>query len=323
MSVLLCVGTAGMSVWFSRDLGETWTRPYIESGLYLEARVWALSAHPARPGEVFAGTDSGIYRWSEATRLWTHLPSPLDGLHVWSLVQSPDDPDVLLAGTHPAGIWRSTDGARSWTPCAARFAETCVFLGRPRVTQILYDPLQRETVWAGVEIDGVHRSTDGGRTWAKIGQGLLSDDIHGVAVVPEDGRRRLFATTNKGLHLSLDDGATWTMQPLDSPWQYTRTIVPRADGEGTVFLTNGDGPPGSTGRLLRSADRGRSWQDARLPGALNSTPWTIATHPADASLMFVCSNLGQLFRSTDGGASWTRLAREFGEVRSTLWQPLG
>ncbi len=164
----------------------------------------------------------------------------------------------------------------------------------------------------------IERSTDGGRTWAKIGQGLLSDDIHGVAVVPEDGRRRLFATTNKGLHLSLDDGATWTMQPLDSPWQYTRTIVPRADGEGTVFLTNGDGPPGSTGRLLRSADRGRSWQDARLPGALNSTPWTIATHPADPSLMFVCSNLGQLFRSTDGGASWTRLAREFGEVRSTL-----
>ncbi len=163
MSVLLCVGTAGMSVWFSRDLGETWTRPYIESGLYLEARVWALSAHPARPGEVFAGTDSGIYRWSEATRLWTHLPSPLDGLHVWSLVQSPDDPDVLLAGTHPAGIWRSTDGARSWTPCAARFAETCVFLGRPRVTQILFDPLERETVWAGVEIDGVHRSTDGGQ----------------------------------------------------------------------------------------------------------------------------------------------------------------
>ena len=49
MPNLLCVGTAGMSVWFSRDDGETWIRPYIESGLYLEARVWALSAHPQRP----------------------------------------------------------------------------------------------------------------------------------------------------------------------------------------------------------------------------------------------------------------------------------
>ena len=32
----LCVGTAGTSVWFSRDLGETWDRTYSESGLYLE-----------------------------------------------------------------------------------------------------------------------------------------------------------------------------------------------------------------------------------------------------------------------------------------------
>ena len=74
----LCVGTAGTSVWFSRDLGETWDRPYSESGLYLESRVWALSAHPGRPGEMLAGTDSGVYRWSEAARLWTHLPGPFD-----------------------------------------------------------------------------------------------------------------------------------------------------------------------------------------------------------------------------------------------------
>jgi hypothetical protein len=42
----LFVGTAGTSVWFGRDRGETWTRPYSESGLYIEARVWALSVHP-------------------------------------------------------------------------------------------------------------------------------------------------------------------------------------------------------------------------------------------------------------------------------------
>ncbi len=46
MDTRLCVGTCGMSVWFSDDLGESWTRPYSESGLYLEARVWALSWHP-------------------------------------------------------------------------------------------------------------------------------------------------------------------------------------------------------------------------------------------------------------------------------------
>ncbi|MEY4862651.1 MAG: hypothetical protein RLZ51_746, partial [Pseudomonadota bacterium] len=82
---VLCVGTAGMSVWFSRDLGETWERPYSESGLYLEARVWALSTHPDVPGEVLAGTDSGLYRWRESERRWTHLPGPLDATCTWAL----------------------------------------------------------------------------------------------------------------------------------------------------------------------------------------------------------------------------------------------
>lgn len=319
MSTLLCVGTSGMSVWFSRDLGETWTRPYIESGLYLECRVWSMTAHPKRPGEVLVGTDMGIYRWREREKHWTHLPSPLDQMHVWSLVQAPDDPDYLVAGTHPAGMFWSSDGGGTWTRAQSAFAESCIFVGNPRVTQILFDPVDANVMWAGVEIDGVHRSEDRGRSWKKVGSGLLSDDIHGVAVV-RNGGKLVYATTNKGLHVSRDEGQTWQFQELPSTWQYTRTIVPRADGDATVFLTNGNGPPGSTGRLLRSRDHGQHWEDAGLPGELNSTPWTVATNKSDPKLIFVCSNLGQIFRSTDGGESWTRLKREFGEVRSTLWQ---
>ena len=57
-----------------------------------------------------------------------------------------------------------------------------------------------------------------------------------------------------------------------------------------------------------------------LPGDLNSTLWCIAMHPSDPNLMFVCTNLGQLFRSSDGGDSWLRLPHEFGEIRSLHWR---
>ena len=311
----LCVGTAGTSVWFSRDLGDTWERPYSESGLYLEARVWALSSHPDRPGELLAGTDSGLYRWSEASRTWTHLPGPLDALCTWALAQDPRNADVIVAGTHPAALFRSEDGGRSWQTAQATLAQTCVFVGRPRVTQVLFDPTDPDTLWAGVEIDDVHRSTDQGRTWTRLDQGLLSGDIHGLAVV-RHGATRIFATTNKGLHRSDDGGLHWDFQPLDAPWQYTRSITARADGDGTLFLTNGNGPPGSTGRLLRSVDYGASWQDVGLPGPLNSTPWCVASHISNPQIVFSVTNLGQLFRSLDGGLSWAKLPREFGEVRS-------
>jgi photosystem II stability/assembly factor-like uncharacterized protein len=318
----LFVGTAGTSVWFGRDRGETWTRPYSESGLYIEARVWALSVHPDMPGVVFAGTDHGVFRSDPQRQKWQHLPSALDTLSTWSLVQAPDNPQVMLVGTQPAGIWRSEDAGKTWTQVPARFAAECIYVHRPRVTVITYDPRDPSHVYAGVEIDGVWRSADGGRSFTKApSQGLISEDIHGLAVVYGPHGRGLFATTNKGLCISTDDGESWTTQVLDSPWQYTRTIIARGRGEGRIFLTNGDGPPGSTGRLLLSDDHGVTWRDANLPGTLNSTPWCLAMNPADPSLIFCCSNLGQIFRSEDGGDHWVKLKREFGEVRCAVWQP--
>ena len=322
MALGLYVGTVGTSVWSSDDRGETWLRPPSESGLYLESRVFSLTSQPAGGPSVLAGTDEGIYRWHAADRHWEHLPSELDARPVWSLVASPHDPDVLLAGTHPAALFRSEDAGRNWTHLPVAFAGHCRAVGRPRVTQILFDPQDPLLVWAGVEIDGVWRSRDGGKTWAKHAEGLVSEDIHGLASVRSNGRRKLFATTNQGLHVSHDDGESWQLQPLDSAWQYTRAIAERADGAGILFLTNGNGPPGSTGRLLRSADRGETWADAGLPGELNSTPWCIAVHPDDPRLIFVCTNFGQLFRSEDGGESWTKLKREFGEVRALMLRPL-
>jgi len=317
----LYVGTVGTSVWSSEDLGQSWARP-IDAGLYLECRVFSLTSQPAGGSSVLAGTDQGVYRWHAAEKRWEHLPSVLDALPIWSLVQSPHDRNVMLAGTRPAALYRSEDAGKSWTRLPVEFATHCRAVERPRVTQILFDPDDASSVWAGVEIDGVYRSADGGKTWGKRTEGLISDDIHGLAVVRENGRRKLFATTNKGLHSSLDDGETWQFRELDSPWQYTRAIVERADAGGTLFLSNGNGPPGSTGRLLRSQDYGETWSDAHLPGELNSTLWCIAVHPLEPDLVFACTNYGQLYLSEDGGETWAKLKREFGEIRALLVRPL-
>ncbi len=92
--------------------------------------------------------------------------------------------------------------------------------------------------------------------------------VHGMAVLHRpDGSRLLLATTNRGLHESRDDGLNWTFRKIDSPWQYTRAVVPRADHGGVVFLTNGNGPPGDQGRLWRSDDWGDTWYPVELPGS--------------------------------------------------------
>jgi|KBSMisStandDraft_5_1062788.scaffolds.fasta_scaffold05896_2 photosystem II stability/assembly factor-like uncharacterized protein len=317
----LYAGTAGHSAWFSDDLGDTWTHPNSHSGLYTEARVWSLCSHPSDPQSLYAGTDIGIFRWDETSARWELLASPMQD--VWAVAQDPEDARVLYAGTRPAAFYRSADAGRTWekldAPGIRTFSE--INRGPTRVTQMLFDPIDRDIMWAGVEIGGIYRSDDRGRSWKFLDKGLVSGDVHGLAVVRNpDGSKAVLATTNKGLHRSEDNGETWTFQKLDSPWQYTRAITPSADGQ-SVFLTNGNGPPGNSGRLLRSRDAGRTWEEIALPGKLNSTVWCVAVHPADPRLLFACTNLGQVFRSADGGNTFTRLEREFGEVRALHWRP--
>ncbi len=73
--------------------------------------------------------------------------------------------------------------------------------------------------------------------------------------------------------------------------------------------------------LYRSRDNGETWEDAALPGQVNSTIWSIATNPADPNLIFLCTIFGQIFRSTDGGENWLKMERELGELREIVWQP--
>ncbi len=317
------IGTAGHSAWFSEDGGRSWVHPNSHSGLYLEARVWAFASHPARPETLYAGTDMGVYRWDEASARWSLVSSPASD--VWAIAIDPADPDTLLIGARPAGLFRSTDAGHSWTsltvPGLAAFSD--INMGPTRVTQLLFDPLRRDVVWAAIEIGGIFRSDDRGRSWRVSDEGLISRDVHGIASVSgPEGRPWLYATTNRGLHRSENDGANWTLQLLDSPWQYTRAVIPHPTDPASLFITNGNGPPGDAGRLLRSRDHGRSFQSVPLPGTLNSTIWTVAVDPAVPATLFLCTNLGQIFRSDDGGEHWERLPHEFGEIRAMHWRAL-
>lgn len=97
-----------------------------------------------------------------------------------------------------------------------------------RVTPTVFDPRDSSLVWVGVEIDGPWRSTDDAERWERSDRGMQTEDIHGFTVT-HNGGRVLLATTNAGLHVSCDDGATRTMRPIDSDWQYTRSIVERCE----------------------------------------------------------------------------------------------
>jgi photosystem II stability/assembly factor-like uncharacterized protein len=343
MAPRLYIATNGLSVWYSDDLGENLIRTQTSAGIYSGSQVWGLACHPANTGEVLCGTQEGLFRCDPASKCWAHIPSALDVKNVvTAIAYSPHNPNIVLAGTQTANLYRSEDGGRTWTDLRVPMHESVALrFGKndsndnptatvnptapddpikhwTRVCQIVWDHEDPMTVCACVEIDDVWVSSDGGKSFVRSSNGLVIGDVHGMAVV-YNGGRRLFATTAFGLHTSDDDGRRWEFRKIDSPWRYTRSIAERPDRTGVMFMTNGSGAPGWHGRLYRSRDYGKTWEDVHLPGAVQSSVYFLAVNPLDSNLVFAASALGQLYRSTDGGENWVELPRGLGEIRAIAW----
>jgi photosystem II stability/assembly factor-like uncharacterized protein len=318
----LYVGTIGEGVFRSLDHGETFRRAC--EGVFVECDVRALLVHPRHSEMLYLGTEVGLYVSHDGADTWQQLPAPLEGLQVWSLCVSATSPERLVAGTCPSAVIHSQDGGKTWHQAEATMRRDCPRILHARVTTITVDPDNADRLWAGVEIDGVHLSEDGGRSWTPIDEGLTSRDIHALAVAPAGaGRKRLLATTNNDLNLSDDGGRTWRAGGIKGalPWAYCRALAQRCDKPEVVLLGGGDSPPGCEGAIAISRDGGSTWSAASMPGRANSTIWSFAVHPADGQLIYAASVSGQVYRSTDGGSTWNTIGREFGEIRALAWAP--
>lgn len=318
----LFVGTIGEGVWRSTDGGKNFERA--SHGMFVECDVRALAVDPRNPKLLYAGTNEGVYRTDNGGDDWKRMAGPLDDLITWALLVLPHQPDTLLAGTRPPRLFRSTDAGANWTQTDAQPVQECAGIRFNRVTTLRPDPIERDRLWAGVEIDGVWLSLDAGKSWRRVGQGLSSADIHGLAIVPNgNGGRTMLATTNNDLNISYDDGQTWQPQKVERQFGhgYCRGLQQRPDRPEVLFLGNGDGPPGTVGAAWRSSDAGKTWQRMELPVTPNSTIWDFAFHPSQPQRVYVYSVSGQVFHSSDGGERWEKLPREFGEIRSMAWVP--
>jgi photosystem II stability/assembly factor-like uncharacterized protein len=177
-------------------------------------------------------------------------------------------------------------------------------------------------VWVGLEVDGVRRSTDGGESWTAVNGAIPNPDVHGVLVIAGPPKT-VFVVVNDDVWRSIDDGKTW--QPTRArevfPWHFPRAIAARPGAPRTVFVTLGDTTPGRVGTIMQSTDAGVTWRSAALPVQPNSAVWTVSIPASAPDVMFAASRYGYLYRSDDGGESWRKLWREFGEVSSILWIP--
>jgi len=319
MDYNICLGTAGWGVWHSGDSGKSWARH--RKPFPLNSRIQALVAHPSEAHTIVAAGDTGLFRSADGGAHWERVGQQGDLPTVWSLAIDPVDPNVLFAGTRPAGVYRSQDGGVKWERLMLDIAKECS-IGTPFVTAVMVDPDDHRVVFAGVEIDGVFRSLDGGDTWARMKEGLYDPDVHAMAIA-RSTPKRILTSTNGEMFTSTDLGETWTAIGIKKKWPlpYARGLAVKPDDASVVYAGCGETTTGETGHVLRTRDFGETWETLKLPSRPNATIWGLATHPSDGNRIVAFTLFGEVFRTEDAGESWTKVPREFGEIRTAAWLP--
>ena len=316
------IGTVGSSMWFSYDSGAKWRHIY--KPVDGEANVRAVRVDPNNPKRILAASDrNGLYRSEDGGRRWYPLASPIPPCEIWSLTIDPTDSDRIYVGARP-GVWRSIDGGESWKELDMGQSPECP-IGIPRTTSVVVDPRDPKILWAGIEVDGIYRSEDGGDSWThinSIGPTQFHDDIHGLAVRVHGGGTDVLATTPFGMARSTDDGISWEWTEFAGfakgsgiPHAYCRGVFVQPGNPDTVLVGCGDYIPGAVGGIEVSRDGGQTFNRASLPVDPNSTVYWMAMHPDVPGVIAASSVFGQIFLSHDSGESWSKLDREFGEIR--------
>jgi len=175
------------------------------------------------------------------------------------------------------------------------------------------DPRDPTRLYCGTAGHGLHRSTDGGRTWTPVGAGIRHSEISAVAVSPREGSRTLgvvYAGTNpSSVFRSEDGGESWRelsgmlSLPSAGEWSFpphpethhVRWIEPDPNVKGRVYVAI------EAGALVRTFDGGQTWTD-RVSGGPYDTH-TAATHRRARGRVYSAAGDGY-FQSDDAGDSW-------------------
>jgi photosystem II stability/assembly factor-like uncharacterized protein len=271
--------------------------PNILFGALWQARRTSWSMDSGGPG-------SGLYRSNDGGTTWKRLeehglPKGPYGKIGVAVGANSDRVYALIEAHNPdGGLYRSDDGGETWQLVNPRHS----LWQRPwYYMHVIADPRDENVLYI-MDVDA-YRSTDGGHLFNKVR--VPHGDNHGLWIDPQD-TRRMIASNDGGVTVTLDGGKTWTTQDNQPTAQFYHVIT---DGATPYRVYGPQQDSGTVGIASRSDSGSISYSDWYDVGG--GEAGYIAPYPPDPNIVYAADYQGNI----------TRYDRHTGQVKAITEQP--
>ncbi len=249
---------------------------------------------------LYAMTGKGLYVSTDNGETWQPL---LEGWGVQSIAFHPHDPHTFYVGVIGQGVWLGG----KWEPISPSLAGLSIH-------HLIVDPDDPRFFYARISYDRLYRSSDGGKTFGSIWEGMkLSDEVLCVAYDPHNPGT-LLAGATENLYITRNRGDSWEIIPGPFQGQSIIALAIHPHEPGRIYA-------GATRGLYESTDYGLTWQ---LIGFEDITVSAIAFDLQDPRTIYVGTRYSGLFRSRDGGRTWEPIGDGLPpEIRQVIVSPKG
>ncbi len=286
--------------------GQTFSRRVSVSG-----RISTVVLNPGYDGvanwTVYIGAaQGGVWRSTDNGANWTPLTEDQPSLAMGAIAIDPTNPNIIYAGTgeahfsgdsyYGAGLLKSADGGATWTqitgPTSISNPQAPAFLNST-FSALAINPTTPSTLFAATE-DGASMSASSFTELAPLGD------------------RGIWRSTNSGLNwenvnpsnsLTLNKGGS---DVLIDPRDHNRVFA--AVRETGIYRSTAGGAPGTWEKLMMGLPAS-GFSRIKLAAGPPLPPSTDSTLYAGLAGSFVSGSLRGIFKSTDGGATWTQVTQ--------------